>query len=243
MGQEPIAKRPNGCLALLVPDLLFPRRAIQAAMAEEDPDNGIEPTTEELTSVPQTVGSFLISVAFWSTLFVSALMYAAVSLSPKLADWISVRKQHAANVMRLQELDDEADYLERVAAALKSDPEFARRLVHATQSGSTPHEFVPVSDSLIFGGTNAKSTVARPLVQPAVADVVMHLARHQQHRRWLLFGAAGLTLLAFTLLNESGSGIIQAAFSSMIGFSQAALSRYRQDPSVASDDETEMDAF
>jgi len=208
-------------------------------MTEEDPDNGMEPTSEELTLVPQTVGSFLISVAFWSTLLVSALMYAAVSLSPKLADWISVRRQHAANAMRLQELEDEADYLERVAAALKTDPEFAQRLVHATQSGRTSHEFVPVSDRLIFGGTNAKTSVARPLVQPAVADVVMHLARHQQHRRWLLFGAAGLTMLAFTLLNESGAGIMQAAFSSMIGFSQAAVARYRRDPPVESGDETE----
>ena len=72
-------------------------------------------------------------------------MYAAVSLSPKLADWISVRQQHAANAVRLQEMEDEADYLERVAEALKSDPEFAHRLVHATQSGSTQNEFVPVS--------------------------------------------------------------------------------------------------
>ena len=210
-------------------------------MADEDPDNGIEPTSEVLTSVPPTVGSFLISVAFWSTLLVSALMYAAVSLSPKLADWISVRKQHAANAMRLQELEDEADYLERVAAALKSDPEFAQRLVHATQSGSTQHEFVPVSDSLIFGETNGKLSVARPLVQPAVADVVMHLASHQQHRTWLLFGAAGLTILAFTLLNESGAGIMQATFSSIVGVSLAALARYRQDPPVASDDETGME--
>ena len=210
-------------------------------MAEDDPDNGIEPTSEELISVPQTVGTFLISVAFWSTLLVSALMYAAVSLSPKLADWISVRKQHAANAMRLQELEDEADYLERVAAALKSDPEFALRLVHATQSGRTQNEFVPVSDNLIFGGTNAKSSLPRPLVQPAVAGVVMHLASHQQHRRWLLSGAAGLTILAFTLLNDSGAGIMQAVFSSMLGFSQAALARYRQDPPVASGDGTEMD--
>lgn len=210
-------------------------------MTEEDPDNSIDPTSEELPSVPQTVGSFLISVAFWSTLFVSALMYASVSLSPKLADWISVRKQHAANAMRLQELEDEADYLERVAAALKSDPEFAQRLVNATQSGSNQHEFVPVSDSLIFGGTTAELSVAQPLVQPAVADVVMHLASHQRHRMWLLFGAAGLTILAFTLLNESGAGIMQAAFSAIICFSKAAIARYQQDPPVASDEVTEMD--
>ena len=94
-------------------------------MADKEPDSDLEPTSEELISVPQTVGSFLISTAFWAALMVSAVMYAAVSLTPKMADWISVRQQHAANAMRLQELEDEADYLERVAAALKRDPEFA----------------------------------------------------------------------------------------------------------------------
>lgn len=210
-------------------------------MVDQDPDNDMEPSSEELTSVRQTVGSLLISIAFWSTLLVSAVMYAAVSLSPKLADWISVRQQHAANAVRLQGLEDEADYLERVAAALKSDPEFAHRLIHATQSGASQNEFVPVSNSQIFGGAKAKSSPPRSLVQPAVAEVVMHLASHRQHRTWLLFGAAGLTIFAFTLLNESGAGIMQAVFSSTLGFLIAAVARYRQDSPVASGGETEMD--
>ena len=157
-------------------------------------------------------------------------MYAAVALSPKLADWISVREQHAANAIRLQELEDEADYLERVSAALKSDPEFAHRLVHATQSGSTENEFVPVSGSLVFGGVRDKTSAEQPLVQPAVAELVMHMASHQKHRTWLLSGAAGLTVLAFTLLNESGAGIMQAVYGSALSFFRAAIARYRRDP-------------
>jgi hypothetical protein len=199
-------------------------------MIDEESDNNIEPTSEKLTTVPQTVGSFLMSIAFWSALLVSAVMYAGVALSPKLADWISVREQHAANAVRLQELEDEADYLERVSAALKSDPEFAHRLVHATQSGSTENEFVPVSGSLVFGGVRDKSITEQPLVQPAVAEFVMHLASHQKHRAWLLLGAAGLTIVAFTLLNESGAGIMQAAYGSVQRFSHAAIARYRRDP-------------
>lgn len=210
-------------------------------MADKEPDSDLEPTSEELISVPQTVGSFLISTAFWAALMVSAVMYAAVSLTPKMADWISVRQQHAANAMRLQELEDEADYLERVAAALKRDPEFAQRLVHTTQAGSGQKDFVPVSDNLIFGGTKPKVSAPEPLLQPAVAEVVMHLASHQQHRRWLLCGAAGLTILAFTLLNESGAGIVQSACSSMLRFVRAAFARYRQSPPVDSDQKTDLD--
>ncbi len=218
-----------------------PSRVNRTAMTDEDVNINIEPTSEELIAVPQTVGSFLMSIAFWSALMVSAVMYTAVSLSPKLADWISVRHQHATNAVRLQELEDEADYLERVAAALKSDPEFAHRLVHATQAGNPQNEFVPVSNSLVFGGAKVKTIAPRPLVQPAVAEVVMHLASHQQHRAWLLFGAAGLTLLAFTLLNESGAGIMQTVFSSLRGFSQVAYARYRRNLSVTSDDGIEID--
>jgi hypothetical protein len=201
-------------------------------MIHEESDNNSEPTSEELTAVPQTVGSFLMSIAFWSALMASAVMYAAVALSPKLADWISVREQHAANAIRLQELEDEADYLERVSAALKSDPEFAHRLVHATQSGSTENEFVPVSGSLVFGGVRDKTSAEQPLVQPAVAELVMHMASHQKHRTWLLSGAAGLTVLAFTLLNESGAGIMQAVYGSALSFFRAAVARYRRDPPV-----------
>lgn len=201
-------------------------------MTDDKSDNNIEPTSEELNTVPQTVGSFFMSIAFWSALLVSAVMYAGVALSPKLADWISVREQHAANAVRLQELEDEVDYLERVSVALKSDPEFALRLVHATQSGSTENEFVPVSGSLVFGGVRDKSSAERPLVQPAVADLVMHLASHQKHRTWLLSGAAGLTVLAFTLLNESGAGIMQAAYGSVLSFFHAAVARYRREPPV-----------
>ena len=199
-------------------------------MPDEESDKNIEPTPEELTAVPQTVGSFLMSIAFWFVLLISAVIYAGVALSPKLAAWISIREQHATNAVRLQELEDEVDYLERVSVALKSDPEFANHLVHATQSGNTENKFVPVSGSMVFGGLRDKLTTEQPLVQPAVAKLVMHFASHQKHRTWLLLGAAGLTVLAFTLLNESGAGIMQAAYRSVQSFSHSAIARYRRDP-------------
>ena len=206
-------------------------------MTTEASETNIDPTSEELTTVPQTVGSFLISIAFWSGLLVSAVMYAGVALAPKLANWISVRQQHAANAVRLQELEDEVDYLERVSAALKTDPEFAHRLVQATQLGSKENEFVPVSGNLVFGGVRDKPATEQPLVKPAVAELVMHLASHQKHRTWLLFSAAGLTVLAFTLLNESGAGIMQAAYGSVQSFFHRAIARYRRNPPVEVNEE------
>jgi hypothetical protein len=93
-----------------------------------------EPTTAEPAQVSQSVGSFFMSVSFWLTLTVAGIMYAAVSLSPKLAAWINVRQQYVTNATRLSQLEDEVDYLERVAEALKTDPEFAKRLIRANQN-------------------------------------------------------------------------------------------------------------
>lgn len=198
-------------------------------MARIEYDN-IEPPAEQPETAAPAVGSFFISVAFWFTLLTAALMYGAVSLSPKLADWMSVRQQHAANAMRLQEMEDEADYLERVASALKNDPEFAQRLVHATQSGNAQHNASPVSDPATFGGTSATALAPNPLVRPAVAEIVVHLATHRRHRTYLLSIAAGLTILAFTLLNDSGAGFIRPAIQTLQRIATFAISRYRYQP-------------
>ena len=200
-------------------------------MTEESTDKNQDSNAADRSEVPQTAGSFFMSVAFWCVLLTAALMYAAVSLSPKLADWITVRQQHAVNAARLQEMEDEADYLERVSDALKTDPAFAQRLVHATQSGNPEQEFVPVTDVWKPEDTETRSQLPKPLVQPAVAELIMHLASHQTHRTWLLIGASGLTVLAFTLLNDSGKGVVLAALHSMGRLFQMTVARYQQTPS------------
>ena len=188
-----------------------------------------EPASEESAMISQTAGSLLISLAFWMSLLIAATMYAAVALSPKLADWINVRQQYLSNAMRLQELEDEADYLERVAAALKSDPDFAGHLVRANQnSGEHDSEFVPVSHDLLFGGSVRKSYEEPVVVQPAVASLVYHLASHEKHRHWLLAAAAGLTLTAFTLMNEAGAGILTTSLSTTLKIFTALTQRYRK---------------
>ncbi len=103
-------------------------------MAKVELHDSTEPVPEKPVEVSQATGSLLMSLAFWLTLVTAAGMYAAVSLSPKLVQWMMVRQQLTSNALRLQQLENEADYLERVADALKKDPEFAERLVRATQS-------------------------------------------------------------------------------------------------------------
>lgn len=202
-------------------------------MTDKSLDIHSDSMAEELTTVPQPVGSFFMSFAFWIALVIAALMYAAVSLSPKLADWISVRQQHAANAERLREMEEEVDYLERVAAALRKDPAFAHRLVDAAQSGNQQQAFVQESDSSKTGDPKVNSVAAKPLIQPAASEIVMLLASHQKLRNWILICASGLTVLAFTLLNDSGTGIMRAAFCTLQRFSQKTVARYLQERTEA----------
>ncbi len=197
-----------------------------------------EPVAEESVMISQTAGSLLLSIAFWMVLLIAATLYAGVALSPKIADWINVRQQCLTNAGRLTQLEDEADYLERVAAALKNDPEFARRLVRANQnSGSGGPELVPVSQDLLFGGTAKKAPPEVQVVQPVVAKAVFHLASHQQHRTWLLIASASLTLLAFTLLNDAGVGIVRTGITAAASCLSAVIHRYRRPaPDVPSTD-------
>lgn len=191
-----------------------------------------EPTTVESAQVPQSVGSFFMSVSFWLTLTVAGTMYAAVALSPKFAAWINVRQQYVTNATKLTQLEDEVDYLERVAEALKTDPEFAKRLIRANQNpGAQGAEFIPVSKGLLFGGAETKEYTAPQVIQPAFAKVVFHIASHEQHRSWLLAGSAGLTLLAFTLLNDAGVGIVLSALAAVCRIFAWLTARYRKPPS------------
>ena len=211
-------------------------------MAKVELIESTEPTTVEPAQVPQSVGSFFMSVSFWFALTVAGSMYAAVALSPKLAAWINVRQQYVTNATRLIQLEDEVDYLERVAEALKTDPEFAKRLIRANQNpGSQETQFIPVSKGLLFGGSETKEYTVPEVVRPAFAKIVFHLASHEQHRTWLLAGSAGLTLLAFTLLNDAGIGIMQSGLGAIWQTFAWLTARYRKPPTPTVDERTSTD--
>lgn len=192
-------------------------------------EDAAESVTEERSIASQTIGSFLMSLAFWLALLMSAFMYTAVSLSPKVADWISVRQQFSMNAVRLNQLEDEADYLEQVAAALKSDPEFVEHLVRAEISPRAEDaDIKPASQDLLFRESAGSVQTSEKTIQSATVAIVFHLASDQRHRTWLLFSAAGLTLLAFTLLNDAGSGIAMSIWIAASVSVRSAVGRYRK---------------
>lgn len=192
------------------------------------------PATEEPIHVSQVAGSLLMSLAFWITLVSAALMYAGVSLSPKLADWMQARQQLTSNAYRLQQLENEADYLERIADALKKDPQFAERLVQLSQS---PASEAALQDSQMIAAqlrpekkSDAKKSDTGWLANPRVYSAVIRLASDLDLRRWLLIASAASTLFAFTFLNDAGARFAVAVFASIRSAISFLFSRYRKPP-------------
>lgn len=203
-------------------------------MAKVELHDTTAPATVEPIQVSQSAGSLLMSLAFWITLVSAALMYAGVSLSPKLADWMQARHQLTSNAYRLQQLENEADYLERIADALKKDPQFAQRLVQLSQSPTSEAALLDSEAIAAQLRSETKSAVKRSesgwLADPRVHSAVIRLASDLDLRRRLLIAAAASTLFAFTLLNDAGAKFAIAAFVWIRSAVGLIFSRYRKPP-------------
>jgi hypothetical protein len=168
-----------------------------------------------------------VSLLFWLTLLSAAVLFAVVALAPKLAEWMKVRDQYVQNAGRLVALEGQVEYLERVAAALESDPEFARRLAQASQPERSAHQqMIPVTKELVFGGSERSHDV-RPVTPPLYSGLILRLASDQTHRRVFLGAAALLIILGFTFLNDSESGSLRVAGRYVLVVVMFPVRRYR----------------
>lgn len=209
---------------------------------EFDPNDISDPETDPQAVLSQSAhetASWVVSLLFWLTLVAASLMYSAVALSPKLAEWIAAQEVYIGNAARLVELEDDVEYLERVRAALESDPEFALRLARASLPDTKDRtNVVPVASELLFGGLAGKtdrkvSSSERPLL----SRTIFHLASHQPHRQALLISSILLTILGFTFLNDSESGSLRSIGRGVLWVVGLPARRYRREsepaPSIA----------
>lgn len=183
--------------------------------------------------------SWVVSLLFWASLLVSGGIYSTVSLSPKIAEWLRVRDQYAENAVRLVELEDEVEYLERFSATLHSDPEFGRRLSQATgNEASEPGHFVPVNTELLFGRKPTPRRPAAKLSESPAAAIVFRIASDIELRRQLLVISGCLIMIGFTFLNGSGIGTIGTLFSIIPWLLRVPVTRYARKHKQPSDSES-----
>ena len=183
-----------------------------------------------------------MSVCFWFTLLLAAILYGAVALSPKFAVWAQARQAFRTNARHLVELESDIEYLERVDSALKTDDEMAQQIVgmHAPQpeSGATTEDIL-VSGSLMFG----RDDLALPTVAPTEATwfdrSVFVTASSGSLRTFLLVSAAVLVVFAFTFLNDAGEGLVTTSGRALRSAAMLPVKRYfagRSEPTEIEDD-------
>lgn len=207
------------------------------------PDQNSQSPADALpTQAVPPAGSVFVSLLFWCSLTIAASAYAAVALSPKFVEWTNIRQQYRDNALHLQKLEQEVLYLERVADALRTDPEFASRIAEA--SITRPAEQSPVPDNRHREDRQAPQKLSSPptsatqvpLLSPKSMAIIRRLATNTQLRTQLLVGAAALTLLAFTLFNDAGGWLVLNAFTGGFNMFVALFRRYATAPSTSSVD-------
>lgn len=154
--------------------------------------------------------TWIVSLCFWFALTFAACVYAMVALAPKFSVWNQVRHEHQGNARHLIALEQDVDYLERVEEALRTDPEFVRRLAgESRQHGDDTSELIPVSGELLFGYEDATEHASQNLSEPPpFHNSIRMLASQATLRISLLSLAALTTIFAFTFLNDAGAGFV-----------------------------------
>ena len=164
-----------------------------------------------------------------------------VALAPKFSVWNQVRHEYRGNARHLIALEQDVDYLERVEEALRTDPEFVRRLAGESQQhrGETS-ELIPVSGELLFGYDDATEHVSQNLSEPPpFHNSIRTLASQATLRISLLSVAALTTVFAFTFLNDAGAGIVQTTGRLVKAAAMIAVSRYFSSAEVDAGDKNE----
>lgn len=169
--------------------------------------------------------SAVVSYAFWTTLFVAAVIYATVAISPKLERLMVLKREHHQNMWHLVELERRVRHLDRVANALETDPAFAAELARSRFGAVDPgSETISVSDELHIN--TIAPTQARRVDLPWHYGIVSRFARSKPLRTGSLTLAACLTLFGFGFLHTRYTDLITAGTSRVGAVVGSFVSRY-----------------
>jgi hypothetical protein len=153
----------------------------------------------------------VIALAFWCCLGISAALFAAVTLAPKLRSYRELRHEYDALERKLAVEERQVQHLQQVADALRNDPDFASELARADFGTDDSEERIPVDPRLNLDDASklnaavrqAAADEARGLDSAAVLDTALldRLCDSPPLRRSLLAAGGFLILVGFTFLS------------------------------------------
>lgn len=176
---------------------------------------------------PETVSGFLLSLLFWLCLLAAAMLFASVTLAPKVLEQARLKNEFDAGQHRLVQIEQQNEQLERVVGAIREDPEFAAEMTRIEFDAVRPdEEIIPVEPSLKLGPQLAMprpvvpvpATWYQPYLTPLATDVVL--------RQRLLIGAALLVIVSFTWFQPVSAKRLHRPVGACLVFWAAVKRRY-----------------
>lgn len=160
------------------------------------------PTTRPLRGL-------LVSLMFWTALLVAAVLFAAVTLAPRLTTLIDLRDEHYVHQLKLVALEQQTRQLERVVTALERDPDFAAEMARLEFDALRPgEEVIAVDGNLALDARQMPPAAAAPETSRAwYLPALQRLASQRDLRHLLLLTAAVLVVTSFTWLQESSGPV------------------------------------
>ncbi|RLS51586.1 MAG: hypothetical protein DWH91_18935 [Planctomycetota bacterium] len=148
--------------------------------------------------------SLLVSLAFWFCLLTAAFLFGSVALASKLVIWHELELEATDQQQQLVTLERQVQHLDKIVHSLEHDKHFqaeiARREIGSTTAGT---EMVIVDPSLqVDIRLPPIESPNIPLIVPWYVPVLRSLAVASPWRRRLLWMAAGLCVVAFTILRD-----------------------------------------
>ncbi|HID24756.1 MAG TPA: hypothetical protein EYP14_20475 [Planctomycetaceae bacterium] len=159
-------------------------------------------------------------------------LYAAVVLAPKAWVWLNLSAAYRTNVEQLTALQQRIKFLEQVAEALQTDPEFAAEFARLDLAARSPEEErIAVEGHLAWDTRRAEMLPEVPPPSlPWYAPLVRLIAFSRSVRTVILLAAAGVMLLSFTFLHESQAARVELARAAIRTGFRSLRRRYQKAP-------------
>lgn len=159
-------------------------------------------------TTPEGRFGWVSSIAFWVCLSFSAALYAAVSLAPKLLTCVELGQQQHVNQLRLVALEEDDRRVERIIAALKDDPRYARELARqdfAAEPSSEENRIHLDPELSVEARPAAPQVEVQEPELPWYTPFVALVARDTGLATSLLIVAAVVVVYAFAFLHPAKS--------------------------------------
>lgn len=147
---------------------------------------------------------WVTSLAFWLCLLAAAGLYAGVALSPRLLDFLTLRRDYHENQLQLVAVERQVGHLQKVIDALRHDPAFAREQARADFDVAAGNEQrIPVDGHLTLNiGTGKPDLSVIPPDLPWYAVLLQLIAHSRGLSNGMLVASGLLTVYAFAFLQE-----------------------------------------